>query len=43
MKKLKSKKKVRVNVQKKREKRNLKSKRKKAHRRGTGYKEIVEE
>lgn len=43
MKKLKSDKKVRLRVQKKRERRNLRSKQKKAHRRGTGYKEITEE
>lgn len=43
MKKLNSDKKVRQRLQKKREKRNLRSKQKKAHRRGTGYKEIAEE
>ncbi|MCS7205486.1 MAG: hypothetical protein NZ853_07300 [Leptospiraceae bacterium] len=43
MKKLKTSRKVRINIQKKREKRNLRSKQKRTHRRGPGYKEITEE
>ena len=42
MKKLKSSRSTRINIAKKREKRALRSKAKKAHRQGTGYKEAEE-
>jgi hypothetical protein len=42
VKKLRTSRKIRINLQKKREKRALRSKARQAHRRSTGYKEITE-